>query len=77
MCMLHGVTMLQVRGDADLRFLEILPRKTDRMQHRAARRALVAIDDELRVLAVKAGAVNVFLGGGAFRSLAHKKGARE
>ena len=47
------------RGDADLRFLEILARESDRMKHRPAGRPLGSIGDQARMHAMKAGgAVN-------------------
>ena len=45
MCMLHGVTMLQVLAMPIWDLLEVLPREADRVEHRAAGRALGAAED--------------------------------
>jgi hypothetical protein len=44
--MLQGVTMLQVDAMPDLRLAEILVAEADRAQHRPARCAGDAVDDE-------------------------------
>ena len=49
MCMLHGVTWLQVEAMPTCELGEVLAREADRVQHGAARRAVGAVDDGRRV----------------------------
>ena len=51
MCMLHGVTSLQVGTHADLRLAEVGAREADGVQHRAARRAGGTVEHDRRMRA--------------------------